>query len=202
MQRRNGGMLAGGLTMIGVAVSAVAAPAPDTAPAKAATADAFAQMRLATELARAGEAAKDPLLLLAAARLRARAGASDDPRIAEWSARATALGGDDPRIASQVADLSAEATKGRAAGPRVRTARIVGGGAHSFVETFKAGQPAVIYIEGDGDTDLTLTVGSACRDQTPGDVKICAWTPVRSEQVRVEIGNRGRIDNRVILGTN
>lgn len=163
---------------------------------------AFDTLRLSAEIARAGEAAHDPLLLIAAARLRARAGTQDDPRGGEWLARASAIGGDDPRIASLVADLRAETRKGRSAGPRVTQALIGGGRQHSFVETFRAGQPAVVYIEGDGDTNLTLRVGTACRDIRPGDVKICAWTPVKSEVVRVEIGNAGKVDNRVILGTN
>ena len=77
-----------------------------------------------------------------------------------------------------------------------------GGERRSFSETFRAGRPAVVYIEGDGDTNLTLKVGAACHDVRPGDVKICSWTPVKSEKVTVEIGNAGRVQNRVILGTN
>lgn len=179
------------------------------APAPAGEGDgtaAFETLRLSAELARAGERARDPWLMIAAVRLRAGAGVSADPgaaaRGAEWLARAEALGGDDPRVASLVADLRAESTKGRTQGPRVSQALIRGGERRSFSETFHAGRPAVVYIEGDGDTNLTLKVGAACRDFRPGDVKICSWTPARSEKVTVEIGNAGRVENRVILGMN
>lgn len=167
---------------------------------------AFDTLRLSAQVARAGIARRDPVLLLAAARLRRSApinlasGAAD--RSAEWIERAEALGGDDPRIAGLVADLRAEGSKGRADGPRVSQAVLAGGERRAFAETFRAGRPAVVYIEGDGDTDLMLKVGRTCRDIGPGDVKICAWTPARSERVTVEIGNPGRVENRVILGTN
>jgi hypothetical protein len=191
-----------------VAISAGAAPAARPVAAMSAV-DAtlsFEALRLSAEIAREGMKASDPWLLLAAARVRSRAqvqlGAGVVARGEDWIARAEAMGGDDPRVASVAADLRAELRKGRTAGPRVVQALIGGGRLHSFTETFHAGRPAVVYIEGDGDTNLTLKVGSACRDQRPGDVKICAWTPTRSEVVRVEIANVGRVDNRVILGTN
>lgn len=162
----------------------------------------FATLRLSAEVARAGERTRDPVLLIAAARMRAAAGVNGDPRGAEWLSRAETLGGDDPRVMGLIADARAEAMKGRAAGPRVTLARLRAGETHSFAETFRAGQPAVVYVEGDGDTDLSLRVGAACRDVGPGDIKICAWTPARSQQVTVEVGNMGRVENRVVVGIN
>ncbi len=180
--------------------------APDRAPERAAAQAAFETLRLSAELARAGSAAHDPLLLIAAARLRTQAAVRSDAgaaeRVDEWLNAAEAHGADDPRIAGLVADVRAMASKGRADGPRVTQQLIRGGERRSFVETFRAGQPAVVYVEGDGDTHLTLTVGSACRDVGPGDVKICSWTPTRSERVTVEIGNAGSVQNRVIMGMN
>lgn len=167
---------------------------------------AFETLRLSSEVARAGQKARDPWLLIAAARLRASAGARPDTaaadRVRDWLASAEALGGDDPRVASVVADLRAQGAKGRSAGPRVSHELLRGGERRSFTETFRAGRPAVVYIEGDGDTNLTLKVGAACLDRRPGDVKICSWMPRTSERVTVEIGNAGRVQNRVILGIN
>lgn len=186
--------LAGSLALL------VGARAPEPAP------DAFRAMKLSTEIARIGEARADPLLLLAAARLRRGANetlATGTPdRAAEWLARAEELGASDPRVASMAADIRAEARKGRAAGPRVSHAMLRPGGQMRFAETFRAGVPAVVYVEGDGDTDLTLTVGAACRDISPGDIKICTWTPRGDGRVTVQVGNTGRIQNRVILGMN
>lgn len=187
-------MLAVGATMIG------AAPAIEDA------ADGFALLRRSAELARIGEVRRDPLLLIAAARLRRSVDVTLEgeavDRAAEWLARAEALGAADPRILGLVADTRAEASKGRAAGPRVSQALLSAGQRMRFAETFRAGRPAVVYIEGDGDTDVALSVGSACRDLSPGDIKICTWTPRRAERVTVEIANTGRIRNRVLMGTN
>ncbi len=185
--------LAGAALMLGAA-----APLPDAQP--------FVALKLSAEVARAGEAARDPLLLLAAARLRAAApvtladGTPD--KAGEWIARAETIGGDDPRIAALAADIRAEARKGRQDGPSVSQTNLKGGERRAFTETFRAGKPAVVYIEGDGDTSLSLRVGTACRDFSAGDVKICAWTPRTTGSVTVEIGNTGAVANRVILGMN
>lgn len=193
IERGKGLALAGAALMLGAA-----APLPGEQP--------FAALKLSAEVARAGEAGRDPLLLLAAARLRAGApvtladGTSD--KVAEWIARAEAIGGDDPRIAALAADIRAEARKGRENGPSVSQTRLMGGERRAFTETFRAGQPAVVYIEGDGDTDLSLRVGTACHDLSAGDVKICAWTPRTTGRVTVEIANTGAVANRVILGMN
>ncbi|TKD51862.1 hypothetical protein [Sphingomonas baiyangensis] len=166
----------------------------------------FEALRLSAEMARAGSAARDPLLLLAAARVRRSApitfAADADDRSAGWIAAAEAMAGDDPRIATLAADIRAEGRKGRIDGPRVSQARLAAGERRRFTERFRAGRPAVVYVEGDGDTDLGLRVGAACRNLDPGDIKICSWTPSRAESVTVEIANLGRVDNRVILGMN
>ena len=195
-------LLAGAALMIAVTPVPARAPAArDVDPVAA-----FDTLRLSSQIARAGEKGRDPWLMIAAARLRATAEIQPDAdaagRGSEWLVRAEALGGDDPRVASVVADLRAQGFKGRSAGPRVSQELLRGGERRSFDETFKAGRPAVVYIEGDGDTTLTLRVGAACHDIRPGDVKICSWMPVKSERVTVEIGNSGRVQNRVILGIN
>ena len=194
-------MLRNGLAMVALFLCSGASP-PDTFEGV----ETFRVLRLSAELARAGIRAEDPLLLLAAARLRRSAPVNPDAgtpdRALEWVAKAEFLGSDDPRIATLANDIRTELKKGRSAGPRVLEARLKAGERRSFSETFKAGWPAVVYIEGDGDTDLTLRVGATCRETGPGDIKICSWKPARSERVRVEIGNVGTIENRVIIGTN
>ncbi|WP_326525241.1 hypothetical protein [Sphingomonas sp.] len=194
-------LFAGAVLLTAMAPVPAADPAAEPQPIAA-----FETLKLSAEIARAGEKARDPWLMIAAARLRATAEVQPDANAAgraeDWLARAEALGGDDPRVGSVVADLRAIGFKGRAAGPRVSQELLRGGERRSFTETFKAGRPAVVYIEGDGDTNLTLRVGAACHDIRPGDVKICSWMPTKSEQVTVEIGNSGRVQNRVVLGIN
>lgn len=192
---RNRGIALAALALIG------AAPAPPDPSAP------FQALRLSAELARMGTDARDPLLLLAAARLRRSVGAhGDDDRVGDWLSAAERLGAADPRVAGLAADVRAELRKGRAAGPRVSTNLIRAGEQRRFSELFRAGVPAVVYVEGDGDSDLTLVVGGsrgiACNDASAGDVKLCAWTPQVSEPVSVEVANVGPVQNRFILGTN
>ncbi len=181
--------------------------------------EAFQILRLSAELARAGRDRRDPWALATAARLRretplqfvAREGA-DSPDNAwdasdAWLDEAMALGGSDPRLASFVEDVRAITFKGRQGGPKVSTARLGAGLSHRFGESFEAGRPAVVFLEGDGDTDLSLSVKgpngqTACSDSSPGDVKLCAWTPERRGGYAVEVLNRGRVANRYALATN
>jgi hypothetical protein len=189
-----------------VAVLAVALGAFAPPPAGEDGGAALDAYRLSAELSRAASRSHDPYLLLAAARLRrsvevtADDGAPD--RALEWLDQAQALGAEDLRVLDMAQEIRSELRKGRAQGPHIRAASLKAGERTSFVETFKPGANAVVYVEGDGDTDLTLRVGTACRDDGPGDVKICAWKPARAAQVRIEIGNSGRVENRVIIGTN
>ncbi|MFS0736870.1 hypothetical protein ABC347_07460 [Sphingomonas sp. 1P06PA] len=199
------------MRIVAIALAAVlaggAAPAPRAADTDLAT---FETLRLSAELARAAERRGDPLLMLAAARLRrsaaVRLASADADRSLAWIAQAERMGSADPRVLSLAADLRTEATKGRASGPRVSATVLRGGEQRAFVERFAAGRPAVVYLEGDGDSDLALRVGTAsavaCRDLNPGDVKICAWTPRGADPVKVEVVNVGTVQNRFILGTN
>ena len=124
-----------------------------------------------------------------------------------WIEEAEAMAGPDPRAAGLIRDLRATGYKGRIGGPRVSFSRLPAGGAHRYSEAFAASRPAVVYVEGDGDTDLVLTVISpdgavACADRAPGDVKLCAWRPSGAGAYRVEVANRGSVDNRYAFSTN
>lgn len=177
----------------------------------------FKALRLSAELARWGRENRDPWALAAAARLRRdtplqfvrREQGDAEPAdiTARWLEEASAMAGEDPRLASFLEDVRAMAFKGRQGGPRVSTGRVPAGLSHRFAERFEPGRPAVVYLEGDGDTDLTLQVrapggGIACQDASPGDVKMCSWTAREGGGYAVEVLNRGRVENRYALATN
>jgi hypothetical protein len=182
----------------------------------------FDALLLSAELAREGRARADPWALAVAARLRkqvptseiARApdGAAPAPaatpdEVSAWLDQAESLGGDDPRLAALVKEVRETSFKGRAGGPQVSKARVGPGASHHYGESFEIGRPAVVYVEGDGDTDLLLRVvgpggDTACAENGPGDVKLCAWTALRSGRYAVEVLNRGRVDNAYAFATN
>ncbi len=181
----------------------------------------FDTLRLSIELARVAKAQNDPWALAVAARLRKQtpvrevsrapqqgesAAVADDPAEA-WLDEAERLGGDDPRLAALVKEVRGIRFKGRAGGPQVSQARVGPGVTHRYGERFEIGRPAVIYVEGDGDTDLMLRVlgpggDTACAEVGPGDVKLCAWTAGRSGSYAVEVLNRGRVENAYAFATN
>jgi hypothetical protein len=180
----------------------------------------FDTLRLSTELARTGKAKSDPWALVVAARLRKQTPTRDAARSPEggealtapdaadqWLDEAESMGGDDPRLAALVKEVRATSFKGRAGGPQVSKARVGPGATHRYGERFEIGRPAVVYVEGDGDTELGLRVtgptgDTACVDAGPGDVKLCAWTALRTGRYAVEVLNRGRVDNAYAFATN
>ncbi len=192
---------------------------PSAAPAEAPAAAGVQALKLSAELARAGRARHDPWLLATAARLRREipvqavdrppeGGAAEayDPA-ASWLAEAEEMGSDDPRLAGFITEVRSFAFRGRSGGPKVSTARLLAGGVHRYGAVFGADQPAVVYVEGDGDSNLALTVRDAsgaatCTDGGPGDVKICTWTPRATAAFRIEIANRGAVDDRYAFATN
>lgn len=178
-------------------------------------------LKLSAELARAGRERHDPWLLATAARLRREtpvqaAARSPDGAAADtaafdpaedWLKQAEEMGSEDPRLVSYVAEVRAFATKGRAGGPKVSTARLLAGGVHRYGEAFDPARVAVVYVEGDGDSSLALTVrdaagGQTCAEAGPGDIKICSWTPRAGGAYRIEIANRGLVDDRYAIATN
>ena len=181
----------------------------------------FEMLRLSSEMARVGQANRDAWLLAVAARMRRQTPLRDvrrapdgdaapaggpDPSDA-WLDAAADIGAEDPRLQALVREVRATGFKGRAGGPQVSRARVRGGAAHRYGESFELGRPAVVYIEGDGDTDLDLVVRSpagtsACTQQGPGDIKLCAWTATQSGRYAVEVVNRGRVDNAYAFATN
>lgn len=213
--------LAAALIGLGVVALAAAAPMAQTTPLTEVRGP-FDSLKLSAELARSGHQRHDPWALAVAARIRkltpvqeisrtpegvvaAEVARHDD--VAAWLAEAEDFGGDDARILALVREVRAMSFKGRSGGPQLSKARLGPGAIHQYGEVFQIGHPAVVYVEGDGDTDLMLSVrapggNAACSEMGPGDVKLCAWTAVQGGRYAVEVRNPGRVDNAYALATN
>lgn len=203
--------------------------APETNQEAWSVLEPFETLELSARLARLGQERGDPWLLATAARLRltqpvqAR-GESPSPAdgrqdhgsagaveawpdtATSWLDEAERLAEDDPGLLAYVASIRAMEPKGRAGGPVVSLARLGGGRTHRFQERFAPGRPAVVYVEGDGDASLGVTVTArgqvVCQNLAPGDVKLCTWTAAAPGDYRVEVRNLGAATNRYAYGTN
>jgi hypothetical protein len=115
-----------------------------------------------------------------------------------------------PLTALLLAGLLASASRtwaGSPTGPVRREYTVYGFHILTVKVAFQAGQPAVVRISGDGDTNLALGVFDARGKQVGTDLRptnYCAvrWSPARSEVYTIKVYNRGGVPNRFRLRTN
>src|SRR5689334_19047666 len=72
---------------------------------------------------------------------------------------------------------------------------------------FAGGEPALVTVRGDGDTDLDLYVydengNLICSDTDYTDQLICSWSPRWTGMFRIEVRNLGNVYNRYQVRTN
>lgn len=201
-------------------------PGPNRAKSQASSpkTDAVANSAMAERLARMGEQKKDPVLLIAAARILQEIGS----RPAEHKPQSTGQGdARSPRadrtpealiarakeLASGRADLIALAdeagklgTRGATQGPQRARNVVRSRGADIYTVVFNGGEPAAVAISGDGDSDLDLEVydqngNLICKADGPSDDEICRWNPRWTGPFRIRVVNLG-IANEYRLLTN
>ncbi|WP_426033459.1 hypothetical protein [Cypionkella sp. TWP1-2-1b2] len=194
-------MLRLSLLLILMALPAVAAPLSGVKTAE-----------LSAQLYAAGVAADDPLLLIAAAKLRksvAFRGEGEAPL--GWEAMlaaAEALVADDAALLGLIGDVRAEGIKGVASGPMYSIGTLANGGVDRFPSVgFAAGDYAEIYVEAQGEADLNLRVFDAkgqlvCADTNPSPIAYCGWTAAGSEGFVMQVENAGPQDTSYALMTN
>jgi hypothetical protein len=166
---------------------------------------------LSARLYDAGLAAGDPVLLLAAARLRkslspevtdrtAEGGEAGDEGPLTWQEMADAaeaLAGEDEAVAALIADLRAEGSKGVITGPVYNIGRIGAGKSDSYKGIdFKGGEYAEVYVEARSSTDLNLMVLDAqgrlvCADTDISHIAYCGWRPVETGAFTLRVENKG-----------
>lgn len=164
-----------------------------------------ARLDLARALAAEGRAARDPLALIVAARIRRdlamspRGAAAADPAgldgPASLVAEARRLAGRDRRLSALADDILASGEKGRARGPLYEIGKLAALARETHGELrFAGGRRAEVYIEATRPVTLAVRGGDGLSLCAPpvGAVAYCWWTPAAETSVAVEIVNTTR----------
>lgn len=190
----------------------------------AATQSALAVESLAAArtLVRYGDANKDPLALITAAKIMREVGSTDSK--AERSggkagaaknkpdnsasdavlARAKALAGGRADLVALADDVAKAGSRGAVGGPgRARTV-VNSRATDNFRVTFRGGEPARVLVSGDGDSDLDLYVydehgNLICKDDDQTDDMICGWTPRYTGSFTIRVKNLGVANEYTIV---
>ncbi len=182
-------------------------------PAGAAPLSGVKTAELSAQLYAAGVAAADPLLQIAAAKLRksvAFRGPEGGAPLG-WQAMlasAEALAAGDAALLGLIGDVRAETVKGVASGPMYQIGTLASGGVDRFPSVgFAAGDYAEIYVEAKGEADLNLQVFDAqgqlvCADTDPSPIAYCGWTAAGGEGFVMQVENAGPQDTAYALMTN
>ncbi len=183
--------------------------------------DAVARAALADQLARYGDANKDALSMIAAARILQQVGAQEakadkkteggsgdakaakpprDVSVNGMLDRAKQYAGGRKDIIAMADEAAKTGSRGAVTGPRRGQTSVNARGMDYYNITFRGGEPAMVAISGDGDTDLDLIVRDengnvVCRSESAGDDEICRWNPRWSGSFRIEVRNLGGVYN-------
>lgn len=181
-------------------------------PALAAPLSGVQTAKLSGQLYAAGLEAGDPLLLIAAAKLRksvAFRGKGEVPLgWAAMLARAEDLAAGDDVLLGLIGDVRAESSKGVASGPMYQIGELASGGVDTFPRVgFAAGDYAEIYVEAKGETNLNLRVLDSnghvvCADTDPSPIAYCGWTAAGGGTFVMQVENLGPQATDYALMTN
>lgn len=180
-----------------------------------------ARLNLAHQLARYGLSKKDPVALVAAARMMNEAGgkplaaeakksAATDPASApkatplvtdskEALDAARKLAHGDKTLLALIEDAGKNAHRGALGGPNFHRDHVLAGKTDVYEVNFEGDEPAEVHLSGDGDATLWLTVydqggHQICRDDDNAQYSAsCRWTPAWTGPFRIEINNTGDI---------
>jgi hypothetical protein len=193
--------------------------------------EAVAQAALADQVARHADRTRDVLAMLAAARMLAQTGPRsvkldvktegkakpDDGKAGAPSARDTPLTGVLARARQYaggrhdlnilVDELAKSAAKVRDDGPSRFAHRIGENATDVYTVSFRASEPAMVAITGEGVSDLDLSIeddagNRICSSDGAGDDELCRWTPRWSGNFRIKVRNLGAVGNEYRLWSN
>ncbi len=184
------------------------------------------QLLVAQELYQLGVAERDPLLVIAAARIMARVGSSEVTRESTTNAPAGAiapttrvpdlavaidtarqLAQGNSQLLAMVDGLGAQAQRGRVAGPGWLDNWVAPGFQRDFTISFQGREYAQVWLAGDGGSLLNLQVfdengNHLCTARRAGDRQSCGWTPVWTGTFRVRVVNVGANPANFRMSTN
>ena len=204
-------LLPAALVMLGLALPVAAEP---LTPVQTAA--------LSARLYAVGTETADPVLMLAAARLRKTINPEAISRIAEggeagrdaplgWQAMADAaaeLAGDDEALLGLIEDLRAEGTKGVSSGPVYNIGNLGRGKSDTYRNIdFRGGEYAEVYVEAQSSVDLNLSVTDAqgrlvCADTDVSHIAYCGWRPDAAGAFTLSVQNKGGSGTGYALMTN
>ena len=187
----------------------------------------IAYLTVSGELARLAADSKDPILMLAAARLEAMAAtetASRDktsegdtaeaevepkPEKENLYALAEQYAGTNETLHTLIEDSKASVagTRGARFGPQVGYDSVLAYRTDVYRVAFRGGEYAEVAVTGDGDTDLDLFIydengNLICSDTDYTDRTYCGWSPAWTGTFRIKIENLGGVYNEYRLATN
>jgi len=222
------------LSIAGDAASPPPPPPPNSDPAKRGSSprtEAVAQAMLADQVARFADRTKDTMAMITAARLLSQvsprptkidmrsegkpkaadgkggAAAGRDTTVAGLFARAKQYAGVRNDLNGIVDEVAKSPTRGKDDGPARVAHRIGDGVTDVYTITFRANEPVIVGITGDGITDLDLTIDDdngirICTSAGAGDDEMCRWTPRRNGSFRIRVRNLGNTFNEYRLWFN
>lgn len=183
-------------------------------------------VRTAHALARYGDAKKDALALITAAKIKkevgeqelkgervTKGGKADESKAKADAftadamlARAKALAGDRKDLLALAEDVAKSSARGASGGPKSLRTVVCTNCNDTFRVTFDGGMPAYVAISGDGDSRLDLFVydengNNVCRQVGPGDDAACRWHPRWTGPFSIRVVNYG-IANQYRIWTN
>ena len=193
-----------------------------TAPLQADPLSPVKMAELSARLYAAGQAAQDPVLILAAAKLRKQTNPIEIVRPADgtdsatgtplgWEemlAAAAALAVGDDVLLGLIEDARAETTKGVVTGPVYNIGSLAGGRSDTYPRIdFKGGEYAEVYVEAKTAVDLNLTVRDAqgrlvCADSDASHIAYCGWRPAENGGYVLLVENKGKAATGYALMTN
>lgn len=173
-------------------------------------------LALSQELYAYGIDARDPLAVIVAARIRQgidveertyevaeQGGDAEDAEIEFASAadmldEARVLARGDETIAGLIAEVEADAARGRVGGPGRDTGWVGARSTTTYNITFRGGERAAVWANGPGRTDLDMYVydqngNLICRHIDYSDRMSCFWTPRWTGTFTVQIRNLGNV---------
>lgn len=191
-------------------------------PAKpSASSQAVESLATAASLVRYGDANKDALSLITAARIMSQVGSSPStaevveakPGEAKASkssieailARAKQYAGARADLVALANDVSAASSRGSVSGrPGSKTTVVSRNTTDVYRVRFKANEVAMVLVSGDGDSDLDLFIldengNEVCRDDDTTDTMICSWTPRREAAFTIRVKNLGMANEYTIV---
>ncbi|MPZ45476.1 MAG: hypothetical protein GEV05_19205 [Betaproteobacteria bacterium] len=193
--------------------------------------EAVAQAALADQVARHADRTRDVLAMLAAARMLGQTGprtvkldmrSEGTPKAADAKAggattrdttlkgmleRARKYAGGRHDLNGLVDELAKSSAKVRDDGPARFATRIGDGVTNVHTVSFRANEPVMVAITGEGVSDLDLFVeddagNRICASDGGGDDEICRWTPRRTGNFRIRVRNLGAVYNEYRLWSN